>query len=202
LVFININLYNFILYILNNFLKTNLEKTITKGFTDGMNPSAFDSTFTDAFTDGYIRSVFHTLTDRITDGLKPSAFDSSCHNYRRLYRRIYSVGISNTHWQIYRRYVAVGKSWYHRRNKIRRYISSRKLFFGAQIPSVKPSANGFFVFPTDIATEWGITDEEKADGRNPSVNTWNLVVIKFHDLFYFAFYEGISLSWLKWRVTS
>jgi hypothetical protein len=27
----------------------------------------------------------------------------------------------------------------------------------------------FFVFPTDIATEGGITDEGKADGRNPSV---------------------------------
>jgi len=42
-------------------------------------------------------------------------------------------------------------------------------FFGAQIPSEKPSANGFFVFPTDIATKWGIADERKADGRNPSV---------------------------------
>jgi hypothetical protein len=39
-------------------------------------------------------------------------------------------------------------------------------FFGAQIPSVKPSANGFFVFPTDIATKWGITDEGKVDGLN------------------------------------
>jgi hypothetical protein len=38
-----------------------------------------------------------------------------------------------------------------------------------QILSVKPSANGFFVLPTDIATEWGITDESKADGRNLSV---------------------------------
>jgi hypothetical protein len=38
-----------------------------------------------------------------------------------------------------------------------------------QIPSIKPSANGFFVLPTDIATEWGITDKKKADGRNPSV---------------------------------
>jgi hypothetical protein len=37
--------------------------------------------------------------------------------------------------------------------KIRLYISSGKLFFGAQIPFVKPSANGFFVFSTDIATE-------------------------------------------------
>ena len=128
MVFITINLYNFILYILNNFLKTNLGKTITKGFTDGMNPSAFDSTFTDAFTDGYIRSVFHTLTDNFTDRLNPSAFDSSFHNYRRLYRWIYSVGISNTH-QLYQQYLAVGKSRYHRRNKIRRYISSGKLFF-------------------------------------------------------------------------
>jgi hypothetical protein len=40
-----------------------------------------------------------------------------------------------------------------------------------QIPSVKPSANSFFVFPTDIATEWGITDEGKADRHNPSVMT-------------------------------
>jgi hypothetical protein len=128
------------------------------------------ATFTNAFTDGYIRSIFHTLTDRFTDGMNLSVFDSSCHNYRRIYRRIYSVGISNTHRQIYWRYVAVGKSWYHRRNKIRRYISSGKLFFSTQIPSVKPSANGFFVFPTDIAMEYGITDERKADGCNPSVN--------------------------------
>jgi hypothetical protein len=51
------------------------------------------------------------------------------------------------------------------------YFKWESFFFGAQIPSVKPSANGFFVFPTDIATEWGITDEGKADGRNPSVMT-------------------------------
>jgi hypothetical protein len=68
MVFITINLYNFILYILNNFLKTNLEKTITMGFTDGMNPLASDSSI-----------------------------------HRRIYRRIYSVDISNTHRQIYRR---------------------------------------------------------------------------------------------------
>jgi len=45
------------------------------------------------------------------------------------------------------------------------------VFFGAQFPSVKPSANFFFIFPTDIATEYGITDERKADGRFPSVMT-------------------------------
>jgi hypothetical protein len=39
--FFTINLYNFILLILNNFLKTYL-KIITEGFTDGLYPSAFD----------------------------------------------------------------------------------------------------------------------------------------------------------------
>jgi hypothetical protein len=42
LVFITINLYNFILCILNNFLKTYL-KIITEGFTNGIYLSAFDS---------------------------------------------------------------------------------------------------------------------------------------------------------------
>jgi len=51
--------------------------------------------------------------------------------------------------------------------KNRWYISSGNLFFGAQISSVKPSANGFFVLPTDITMEWGITDERKANRRNP-----------------------------------
>jgi hypothetical protein len=41
-------------------------------------------------------------------------------------------------------------------------------FFCAHFLSVKPSVNGFFVFPTNIPTEWGITDEGKADGRIPS----------------------------------
>jgi len=171
LVFITINLYNFILYILNNFLKTNLEKTITKCLPTEWIRRHLTVAFTDAFTDGYIRSVFQTLTDSFIDGLKPSAFDSSCHTYRRIYKRIYSVGISNTHRQIYRRYVAVGKSRYHRQNKNPSvYFKRETFFFGAQIPSVKPSANDFFVFPTDIATEWEITDEGKADGLNPSVN--------------------------------
>jgi hypothetical protein len=44
-------------------------------------------------------------------------------------------------------------------------------FFGAQIPSVKLSANGFFVLPTNITTEWGITDERKVDGCYLSVMT-------------------------------
>jgi len=44
-------------------------------------------------------------------------------------------------------------------------------FFGAQFPSVKPSANIFFVLQTDIATDGGITDGRKAYGRIPSVKT-------------------------------
>jgi hypothetical protein len=53
--------------------------------------------------------------------------------------------------------------------KSRRYISSGNLFFfGAHFSSVKPSVNGFFVFPTDISMEWGITDKGKADGLIPS----------------------------------
>jgi len=142
LVFITINLFNFILCFLNNFFWTNLEKNT---ITDEMNPSAFDSTFTNAFTDGYIRSVFHTLIDKITDKLNPSAFDSSCHYYRRLYRRMYSVGISNTHWQIYRQYIAVGKSWYHRRIFMTVYFK-RENFFWCANSVCKTIGKWFFCF--------------------------------------------------------
>jgi hypothetical protein len=51
------------------------------------------------------------------------------------------------------------------------YFKRETFFFGAQFPSVKPSANVFFIFPTDIATDCGIIDERKADGRIPSVMT-------------------------------
>jgi hypothetical protein len=58
----------------------------------------------------------------------------------------------------------------HRRNENPSvYFKRESFFFGAHVPSVKPSVNGFFVFPTDIPTEWGITDEGKAGGRIPSV---------------------------------
>jgi hypothetical protein len=77
--------------------------------------------------------------------------------------------MSYTHRQFYRRKVAVDKSRYHRRNENLSLYFKRETFFGAQIPSVKPLANGFFVFPIYIATEWGIIDEGKADRRNPSM---------------------------------
>jgi hypothetical protein len=55
--------------------------------------------------------------------------------------------------------------------KIRRYISSGKLFFWRANSVCKTIGKWFFCFSTDIAMEWGITNEGKADGRNPSMMT-------------------------------
>ena len=56
-----------------------------------------------------------------------------------------------------------------RRMYIRISFKRETFFFGVQFPSVIPSANVFFIFPTDIATDSGITDERKIDGRIPSM---------------------------------
>ena len=153
-------IYLILYYVFSIIFFKKLEKT---NITDGMNPSVFDNSI-HRHIYRRIYSVGISNTHRQTESV------GIWHNYRRIYRLIYTVSITNTHRQLYRRYVSVGKSRYHRRMKICRYISSGKLFFGAQIPSVKPSANGFFMFPTDIATKWGITDEGKADRCNPSMN--------------------------------
>jgi hypothetical protein len=67
LVYFTINLYNFILFILNNFFKKKLKIPIDE-FTDGMYPSAFhgelknitgNATITDGFTGGYRPSAFY-----------------------------------------------------------------------------------------------------------------------------------------------
>ena len=87
MVYSTINLYSFILYILNNFLKTKLRKKILPRIlpmdefgwnfktsptdlpTDVIRrPLTVASTRTDAFPDGHIRSVFYTLTNGFTDG--------------------------------------------------------------------------------------------------------------------------------------
>ena len=94
--FIAINLYNFILCILNNFLKTYL-KIITEGFTDGIYPSAFDSSchrhrriyrriYSVSITDSpttlptdLIHRYFTvptTITDEFTDGYLRSVFQT------------------------------------------------------------------------------------------------------------------------------
>ena len=80
--FFTINLYNFILLILNNFLKTYL-KIITKGFTDGLYPSALDILVTNLQTE-LIRRHFAVAWCKF-------------HNHRWPDRRKYYVGISHTH---------------------------------------------------------------------------------------------------------
>jgi hypothetical protein len=82
LVCITINLYSFILYILNILKKKFIKKKLLPGDKFGRyfkhSPTTLPTalirwhltvaaTFTDEFTDGYIRSVCHTLTDSVTD---------------------------------------------------------------------------------------------------------------------------------------
>ena len=161
MVFITINLYNFILCILNNFLKTYL-KIITEGFTDG---------------------------------IYPSAFDSSCHNHRRLYRRIYWVDISHSPTDLICRYLTVPATmtdectdrylWSVFQTLTDNFIDGmypsvchtitdginplvylkREIFFWRTIFVCKTIGKCFFVLPTNIVTNGGITDERKADGR-------------------------------------
>jgi hypothetical protein len=150
LIFITINLYNFILCILNNFLKTYL-KIITEGFTDG---------------------------------IYPSAFDNSCHSHWWIYRRIYSVGIihspTNLPTDLIHRYLTVpvimtnectdGYLWSVFQTLTDKFTDGMYPSV-CHTPSVKPSANIFFILPTDIAMDTGITDERKADGCILSVTT-------------------------------
>jgi len=79
--FLTINLYNFILLILNNFLKTYL-KIITEGFTNGLYPSAFDILATNIQME-LIRRHFTEAWCKF-------------HNHRRLDRRKYFVGSSHS----------------------------------------------------------------------------------------------------------
>jgi hypothetical protein len=86
--FFTINLYNFILLILNNFLKTYL-KIITEGFTDELYPSAFDRE----------REMLIILATNLQTALIRRHFTEvwcKFHNHRRLDRRKYSVGSSHS----------------------------------------------------------------------------------------------------------
>ena len=51
------------------------------------------------------------------------------------------------------------------------YFKRETFFFLRAISIYKTIGKCFFIFPTDIATEYGITDERKADGRIPLVRT-------------------------------
>ena len=68
------------------------------------------------FTDEFGRYFKNSPTDLPTELIRRH-LTVSCHQYRRIYRRIYSVGISYTHRRIYRRIFFVGQSQYHRRNE-------------------------------------------------------------------------------------
>ena len=137
--FFTIKLYNFILCILNNFLKTYL-KIITEGFTDGLYPLALD-------------------TDEFTDGISSSAFHSSYHNHWRIYKRISSVGISHTHWQRYRWIIP---SVFHTiTNGINPSVYFKRETFFWRAISVCKTIDKCFFLPTDLAMELGITDKEK-----------------------------------------
>jgi hypothetical protein len=166
LVFITINLYNFILCILNNFLKTYL-KIITEGFTNGIYPSAFDSSchshrqiYRWIYLVGIIYSpttlpthvirrsftVPATMTDECTDEYLRSIFKTFTDNFTD------GFNPSVYHWQA----KSVG-------------IFQAGNFFLRSIYVCKTISKCFFIFPTDIATNSWITDERKADGRILSV---------------------------------
>jgi hypothetical protein len=90
--FFNTNLYNFILFILNNVFKKYL-KIITEGFINGHYPSAFDR---------------EREMPIVSMNLQTECFRRpftvawcKCHNHRCIYRRINYVGISHTHRQLY-----------------------------------------------------------------------------------------------------
>ena len=114
---------------------------------------------------------YFTFTDNFTNGLNPSVFGSTSHNDRRMYRRISSVGISNTHRQLYRRYVSISMSQYHRQDKSVSIFQAGTFFLRAISVCKTISKCFFFVFPTDITMDDGITDERKADRLIPSVKT-------------------------------
>jgi len=151
LVFITINLYNFILCILNNFLKTYL-KIITEGFTDEIYPSTFHSNchnhqwiYRRIYSVGIIHSPTTLLTDVISRSFTvPATMTDECTNgYLRSVFQIFT----------YRQFESVGMSHYHWRTKSIGVFQARNLFFGAQFPSVKPSANCFFNFPDRYSDE-------------------------------------------------
>jgi hypothetical protein len=172
LVFITINLYNFILCILNNFLKTYL-KIITEGFTDGIYPSAFDSSCHShrwIFKRIYLIGIIHSTTNLLTDLIRryltiPTTMTDKCTDgyLRSVFQTLTDKFIDGMH-------PSVCHTITDRINPLI-YFKRETFFLGAQFPFVKPSANVCFIFLRDIATDSGITDERKADGRIMSVRT-------------------------------
>ena len=44
----------------------------------------------------FLKTYLKIITEGFTDRIYPSVFDSSCHSHRRIYRRIYFVGIMDS----------------------------------------------------------------------------------------------------------
>jgi len=165
LVFITINLYNFILWILNNFLKTHL-KIITEGFTDGIYPSAFDSSchshrwiYKRIYSVGIIHSptnlpkdiirryltVPATMTDEFTDGYLRSVFQTLTDKFTDGMHPLVCHTITD----------GINPSVYFK----------RETFFWRAISVCKTIGKCFFYFSDRYS------EERKADGRIPSVRT-------------------------------
>jgi hypothetical protein len=144
--FITFNLYNFILCILNIFLKTYL-KIITEGFTDGIYPSAFDSCchshrwiYRRIYSFGIkdspttlptdlIRQYFTvraTTTDEFTDGYLRSVFQTFTDNFTDGFKPSVCHTITDGLKSV--------------------SIFQAGNFFFTQFSSVKPSANCFLFF--------------------------------------------------------
>ena len=157
---------------MNNFLKTYL-KIITEGFTDGIYPSAFDSSCHShrrIYRRIYSVGISHSPTTLPTDLIRryltvPAIMTDECTD--RYLRSVFQTLTDNFTDGM----CTVGKSHYHRRDKSVGIFQAGNFFFGTQLPSVKPSANVSFMLLTDIVTDGGITDEQKADGRILSVRT-------------------------------
>jgi hypothetical protein len=48
------------------------------------------------YSNFFKKTYLKIITEGFTDEIYPSVFDSSCHSHWRIYRRIYSVGISHS----------------------------------------------------------------------------------------------------------
>jgi hypothetical protein len=171
LVFITINLYNFILCILNN-LKKNIFKNNHRGFyrrniSVGIGSSCHShrqiyrwiysvdishspTTLPTDLIRRYL-TVLATMTNECTDGYLRLVFQTLTDNFTDgMYPSVCHTITDGINSSVY---------------------FKRKLFFCTQFSSVKPSANVFFMLLTDVATNGGITNERKADRRILSVRT-------------------------------
>ena len=144
MVFITINLYNFILCILNNFLKTYL-KIITKGFTDGIYPSAFDSSCHNhrrIYRRIYSVGISHSPTTLPKDLIcrywtVPATMIGECTDrYLRSVFQTLSDKFTDGMYPSVCQTITDGIN-------PSVYFKRETFFFGVQFPSVKPSANVF-----------------------------------------------------------